>query len=221
MVTKPRERQPFPIDGEYATRTTQNKSSRGGWYGVRLPDSEEFRACSKCGLCNTAETGDYMPLPGEGPAPADIMFIGQAPGKTEQRVGKPFQGPAGGVLDKVCEDAGLGRAQIYITNTVKQRPDDGGKDRKPTYAEMMACRPWLDVELAAVNPKVVVLFGESAHQLAFPGTKPHECVGAVRAATGRIWLAAYHPAWVLYKRDPGLRQLLVDVVLQAKEFARE
>jgi DNA polymerase len=160
-----------------------------------------------------------MPLPGEGPAPADIMFVGQAPGKTEQRVGKPFQGPAGAVLDKVIEEAGLSRADIYITNTVKQRPDDGGKDRAPTYAEMMACRPWLDVELATVCPKTVVLFGQTAHQLAFPGTKPHQCVGAARAFGGVVWLAAYHPAWVLYKRDPGLRQLLVDVVQQAKEFS--
>lgn len=147
------------------------------------------------------------------------MFIGQAPGKVEQRVGKPFQGPAGGVLDRVIEEAGLSRDQIYITNTVKQRPDDGGKDRKPTYAEMVACRGWLDEELYAVDPRVVVLFGESAHQLAFPGTKPHQCVGAVRATAGRVWLAAYHPAWVLYKRDPALRRLLIDVVLQAKEFA--
>ena len=188
---------------------------------MRLPASPEFSACTRCSLCNNEETGDFMPLPGDGPAPADIMFIGQAPGKTEQRVGKPFQGPAGAILDKVIEEAGLTRADIYISNTVKQRPDDGGKDRKPTYAEMMACRPWLDAELAEVKPRIVVLFGESAHQLAFPGTKPHECVGAARkTADGRVWLAAYHPAWVLYKRDPRLRQLLVDVVVQAKEFAR-
>ena len=146
------------------------------------------------------------------------MFVGQAPGKVEQRVGKPFQGPAGHQLDLVIEEAGLSRAQIYITNTVRQRPDDGGKDRKPTYAEMMACRPWLDAELETVNPRVVVLFGESAHQIAFPGTKPHQCVGAVRAARGRIWLAAYHPAFILHKRDPAIRQLLVDVVVQAREF---
>jgi DNA polymerase len=186
---------------------------------LRLPESPEFRSCAKCGLCNTAETGDYLPIPGEGPVPARIAFIGQAPGKVEQRIGKPFQGPAGKVLDAVIEEAGLTRDQIYITNTVKQRPDDGGKDRKPTFAEMMACRGWLDVELAVVNPRVVVLFGESAHQIAFPGTKPHQCVGSARVTAGRIWLAAYHPAFVLYRRDPGLRGLLVDVVKQAKEFA--
>lgn len=160
-----------------------------------------------------------MPIPGDGSAPTDIMFIGQAPGKVEQRVGRPFQGPAGNQLDLVIEEAGLTRADIYITNVVRQRPDDGGKDRKPTYHEMIACRPWLELELELVNPRVVVLFGESAHQIAFPGTKPHQCVGAWRAMGGRLWGAAYHPAFILHKRDPQIRQMLVNVVKQAKEFA--
>ncbi len=83
---------------------------------------------------------------------------------------------------------------------------------------MMQCRPWLDLELEQVNPRVVVLFGESAHQIAFPGKKPHECVGTARVLQSRIWLAAFHPAYILYKRDPNIRQLLVDVVKQAKEL---
>ena len=187
---------------------------------MRLPDSIEFRACARCGLCNSPTTGNYTPVAGEGPEPAPIMFIGQAPGKVEQRVGRPFQGPAGAQLDAVIVEAGLTRDDIYIANMVKQRPDDGGKDRAPTFAEIMACKLWLDEEIARVNPQVIVLFGGTAQQLAFPGTKPHQAQGCWRSLNNRLWGATYHPAYILHKRDPAIREMLVAVVKQAKEFVK-
>ena len=185
---------------------------------MRLPDTPGFFTCNACTLCNNPYDL-RSPVAGDGPVPADIMFIGQTPGKVEQRTMKPFQGPAGHQLDMVIEECGLTRDQINITNVVKQRPDDGGKDRKPSYAEMAACTQWLAIEIATVQPKVIVCFGETAQQLAFPGLKPHQCQGLLRVKGGIIWLGTYHPAWILYKRDPALRQYLVDTVHKANTLA--
>ena len=149
------------------------------------------------------------------------MFVGQAPGKVEQRVGKPFQGPAGHQLDLVIEEAGLSRAQIYITNTVRQRPDDGGKDRKPTYAEMMACRPWLDAELEAVGPRVVVALGATAARAVLGRTvKISDLRGHVLEEPDPPVVVTTHPSAVLRLRgrdgyDEAFAGLVSDLRLAA------
>lgn len=187
---------------------------------MRLPSDSSFVLCGLCGLCNDPRD-PMLPIAGEGPVPADIMFIGQAPGRVEQRVGRPFQGPAGQQLDMVIHECNLTRDEIYITNVVKQRAEDGGKDRKPTYAEMATCVPWLLTEFITVRPKVVVLFGETAQQLAFPGLKPAQAQGLIRAKGGALWLATYHPAFILYRRDPELRGYLVETVQRAARLVQE
>jgi uracil-DNA glycosylase family protein len=105
---------------------------------------------------------------GEGPAGADIMLIGEQPGDREDRQGHPFVGPAGQLLDRALEAAGIDRARVYVTNAVKHfKFEPRGKRRihkKPNAEEIRACRPWLDAELAVVNPKIVVCLGATAAQ---------------------------------------------------------
>jgi len=105
---------------------------------------------------------------GEGADHARVMFVGEQPGDREDREGKPFVGPAGGVLDEALEAVGIDRGHVYITNAVKHfkwKPQ--GKPRlhqKPNAAEINACRPWLDAEIALVQPELLVLLGATAAQ---------------------------------------------------------
>jgi DNA polymerase len=96
------------------------------------------------------------------------MFVGEQPGDQEDRAGKPFVGPAGRLLDKALAEAGIDRSTTYMTNAVKHfKWQERGKRRihqKPTWAEITACRPWLEAELVVVHPRVLVLLGASAAQ---------------------------------------------------------
>jgi uracil-DNA glycosylase family protein len=105
---------------------------------------------------------------GEGTETARLMLVGEQPGDHEDRAGKPFVGPAGRLLDEALDAAGIDRADTYVTNAVKHFKWQGrGKRRihqKPNWTETMACRPWLDAELEAVQPRVLVLLGAVAAQ---------------------------------------------------------
>jgi DNA polymerase len=108
---------------------------------------------------------------GEGPVPARIMIIGEQPGDREDIEGRPFVGPAGKLLDRALAEAGIDRSEVYVTNAVKHfKFEPRGKRRihkKPTAAEVAACRPWLDAELAMVHPEVIVCLGATAAQAIF------------------------------------------------------
>jgi DNA polymerase len=105
---------------------------------------------------------------GEGPAGADIVLVGEQPGDREDLDGHPFVGPAGRLLDRALEAAGIDRTRVYVTNAVKHfKFEPRGKRRihkKPNAEEIRACRPWLEAELAAVDPKIVVCLGATAAQ---------------------------------------------------------
>src|SRR5262245_7657725 len=105
---------------------------------------------------------------GEGPRSAEIMLIGEQPGNDEDLQGRPFVGPAGKLLDRALEEAGIDREKVYVTNVVKHfKWEPRGKRRihkKPSAREIAACRPWLDAEIATVKPKVIVCLGASAAQ---------------------------------------------------------
>ena len=124
-------------------------------------------AAAGCRACNLYKTGTQTVF-GDGAQDAQVMFVGEQPGDREDREGKPFVGPAGGVLDEALEEAGIDRSRAYITNAVKHfkwKPQ--GKRRlhqKPNAAEINACRPWLDAEIAAVKPQLLVLLGATAAQ---------------------------------------------------------
>lgn len=122
-------------------------------------------AAQKCKGCELYRNATQAVL-GEGPSTARIMMVGEQPGDKEDLAGKPFVGPAGGLLTKALEDAGIDRSDVYITNAVKHfKFEERGKRRihkKPSETEIVACRPWLDAEFSRVKPQVVVCLGATA-----------------------------------------------------------
>ena len=127
---------------------------------------EAARRCKACPLWKRATQTVF----GEGPATAEIMLVGEQPGDQEDRSGHPFVGPAGKLLERALEQAGIDRSDVYVTNVVKHfkwEAASRGKRRihkKPRHSEIEACRPWLDSELEAVKPRVLVCLGASAAQ---------------------------------------------------------
>jgi uracil-DNA glycosylase len=120
--------------------------------------------CQACDLWKHATQTVF----GEGPSHAKIMFVGEQPGEQEDLEGHPFVGPAGKLLDKALEEAGIERKKVYVTNAVKHfkwKPREKRRiHKKPNAAEIAACRPWLDAEIAALRPKIIVLLGVTAAQ---------------------------------------------------------
>jgi DNA polymerase len=120
-----------------------------------------------CKACDLWKTGTQVVF-GEGKADAEALFVGEQPGDQEDKAGRPFVGPAGKLFDRALEDAGIDRTTVYVTNAVKHFKWVGrGKRRihqKPNWSEIAACRPWLDGELAAVDPRVLVCLGATAAQ---------------------------------------------------------
>jgi uracil-DNA glycosylase family protein len=130
-----------------------------------LPKLRE--AAAGCQACDLWKTGTQTVF-GEGLKKAEILFVGEQPGNDEDLAGRPFVGPAGRVLDEGLEQAGIDRTLAYVTNVVKHfKWEPRGKRRihaKPNWAEIAACRPWLDAELEVVKPKVLVCLGATAAQ---------------------------------------------------------
>ncbi|HEX3629286.1 MAG TPA: UdgX family uracil-DNA binding protein [Candidatus Dormibacteraeota bacterium] len=124
-------------------------------------------AAAECHACDLYKTGTQTVF-GEGAEHAKVMFVGEQPGDREDIEGKPFVGPAGRLLDEALVAAGIDRKQVYITNSVKHfKWKPAGKRRlhqKPNAAEISACRPWLDAEIAVVKPSTLVLLGATAAQ---------------------------------------------------------
>jgi uracil-DNA glycosylase family protein len=128
---------------------------------------EAAAVCRGCELWRVATQTVF----GEGPKGASALFVGEQPGDQEDQQGRPFVGPAGRLFDQALEDVGIDRAQVYVTNAVKHfKWQPRGKRRihqKPTWAEMTACKPWLEAELEVVQPRVLVALGATAGQALF------------------------------------------------------
>jgi uracil-DNA glycosylase family protein len=124
-------------------------------------------AAAGCKACDLWRSGTQTVF-GEGAREAEVMLVGEQPGDQEDLAGRPFVGPAGKLLDRALEEAGIDRSLAYVTNVVKHfKWQPRGKRRihqKPNWAEMTACRPWLDAELAVVKPRVLVCLGATAAQ---------------------------------------------------------
>ncbi|MGB2953651.1 MAG: UdgX family uracil-DNA binding protein [Gaiellaceae bacterium] len=132
------------------------------------PTLEKLReAAAGCRACPLWEHGTQTVF-GEGGRAADVVFVGEQPGDQEDLTGRPFVGPAGKLLDRGLEDAGIDRTKVYVTNVVKHfKWQARGKRRihqKPNWSEIAACRPWLDAELAVFEPQVLVCLGATAAQ---------------------------------------------------------
>jgi len=136
-----------------------------------VPKTTSLRALTaaahECRGCDLYKTATQVVF-GEGPRSARVMFVGEQPGDQEDRQGEPFVGPAGALLDKALADAGIPRNEVYVTNAVKHfKWEPRGKRRihkKPRMSEIRACRPWLEAELRAIKPAIVVCLGATAAQ---------------------------------------------------------
>ncbi|MFZ1654398.1 MAG: uracil-DNA glycosylase [Candidatus Moraniibacteriota bacterium] len=149
-------------------------------------------------------------VPGDGSAAADIMFVGEAPGKNEDIQGIPFVGAAGKFLNEMLATIGLERQDIYITNVVKYRPPE---NRDPLPEEIAACMPWLHEQIRIIQPKIIVTLGRHAMEHFIPGKKISEVHGqAFRRSFPdigpQVFFVLYHPAAALY--NGGMRQTLIE-----------
>ena len=142
---------------------------------------------------------------GVGNPDAEIVFIGEAPGKNEDLKGEPFVGAAGKFLDEMLEMIGLKREDIYITNIVKYRPPN---NRDPHPEEKQAFMPYLESQLEVIQPKVVVTLGRHSLNCFLPDLQISQCHGQPKRHKGRVYLPLFHPAAALY--NGGLRQTLID-----------
>ena len=165
--------------------------------------AEEIRAHQGCGFepCQTCTNQ----VPGEGNPDAEIMFIGEGPGKNEDLQGRPFVGAAGKLLDELIESIGLKRKDVFIGNVVKARPP-GNRDPKPE--EIAHSWPWLRDQVAVIKPKVIVLLGRHAMDLFLPDLKISAAHGQAKRYRGQVYYPVYHPAAALYTGS--LKQTLLD-----------
>ncbi len=154
----------------------------------------EVSTCTKCDLCK----GRTKAVPGEGNPHAKIMFIGEGPGFHEDSQGRPFVGPAGQFLVELLASINLKRTDVFITNVVKCRPPG---NRDPLPAEINACNDYLERQIAALDPEVIVTLGRFSMAKFFGGEKISSIHGRARKVDGRICIAMYHPAAGLHQQS--------------------
>jgi DNA polymerase len=159
----------------------------------------EIRAHAGCGLEPCASAANMVP--GEGSPTAEVMLVGEAPGASEDAAGRPFVGRAGRLLDEALEAAGLARSSVYITNVLKARPPG---NRDPRAAEVAHAMPWLEQELALIQPRLVVPLGRHALAHFAPGARIGDVHGKLLYARERALFPLYHPAAAL--RSTTLRE---------------
>jgi DNA polymerase len=150
------------------------------------------RACTLCPL----HSGRTNAVPGEGPANAEIMFIGEGPGFHEDRQGRPFVGSAGKLLEELLAGIGLTREQVYIANVVKCRPPG---NRDPLPEELTACKPYLDRQIELIQPRVIVTLGRFSMYRYFPGQSISRVHGQARRVGNVLVVPMLHPAAALHQ----------------------
>ncbi len=181
-----------------------------------LPDKRNLKSlaaaaehCRGCDLYKNATQTVF----GLGPANAKVVFVGEQPGDQEDLAGEPFVGPAGKLLDRVLDEVGIDRSQVYVTNAVKHfKWTPRGKRRmhaKPSSREMAACRPWLEAEFEAIHPQMLVCLGATAAQSLLGRTfKLTQRRGEVFESEWAPWtLATYHPSAILRTLDSDDRSI--------------
>ncbi|MBV9945516.1 MAG: UdgX family uracil-DNA binding protein [Myxococcales bacterium] len=185
-------------------------------------------ASGRCRGCDLYERATQTVF-GEGSPRAKVVLVGEQPGDQEDLAGRPFVGPAGRVLSEALAAAGLSREEIYVTNAVKHfKWTPRGKRRmhqRPQQGEVLACRPWLEAEVAAIQPRVIVCLGATAAQSFFGASfRITEALGkALRDARGRTIVVAYHPSAILRMQTDdersASRRSLVDSLALARDIA--
>ncbi len=154
--------------------------------------AKEVSACTKCALHESRKKA----VVGEGPADAEIMFIGEGPGFHEDEQGRPFVGASGKFLDQLLAQAGLERMHVFIANVVKCRPP-GNRDPKPE--ELDACDEFLEAQIKAINPSIIVTLGRFSMGRFIPGVKITSVHGQMRQVGERFMIPMFHPAAALHQ----------------------
>ncbi len=156
--------------------------------------AQQVSVCTRCELYHSRKNA----VPGEGPPRVDILFIGEGPGFYENEHGRPFIGAAGKFLDELLAKIGMDRSKVFITNVVKCRPPG---NRDPLPEEIEACREYLDRQIEALNPKVIVTLGRFSMAKFFPNARISSIHGQARMINGRQVVAMFHPAAALHQQS--------------------
>ncbi len=184
---------------------------------------EAVQGCRGCDLYRYATQA----VLGEGAKSASILMIGEQPGDEEDRVGRPFVGPAGRLLDRALVDAGIDRSSTYVTNAVKHfKFEERGKRRihkKPSGLEIKACKPWLEAEIAVVRPEIIVCLGATAAQSVFGATYrvTRQRGQFVEHPWARYATSTVHPSAILRAPDDEQRHLEYDNFVADLKQVRE
>ena len=221
-------------NAELGARSTGQAQAVGQKSGFTIPiapaDAQpERQQPSKLDECRRCELWQYatQAVGGEGPKKAQIMLVGEQPGDQEDLAGKAFIGPAGKLLDRVFEAAGLARREIYLTNAVKHfKWEPRGKRRlhkTPAQREVEACHYWLDKELASVKPKVIVALGATALKsvLGNGNAKLGESLGKAIRHEDRWVVTVYHPSYILRVPDEEAKHQAFQVMVDGLKLAQQ
>jgi uracil-DNA glycosylase len=174
--------------------------------------ANEIIGCPLCKLSRSRKNA----VPGEGQVSARIIFVGEAPGKSEDEKGKPFVGAAGRILNIAMEKAGIKRSEVFITNAVKCRPPD---NRIPEADELASCRPYLERQISRISPKVICILGSTAYSSILGGKSITADRGKIIKRNGQKYFLTIHPAAAIYNKS--LRATLEnDLFKLSKEIRR-
>ncbi len=183
--------------------------------------AKKIEECRACPLWQTRT----KPVPGEGPSNAEIMLVGEAPGRNEDLTGRPFVGAAGKFLDELLALAGLSRQDVFIGNVVKCRPPN---NRDPLPIEIQACSPWLDMQFQVIQPRFVVTLGRFSlgyfqEKFGLPRESISKIHGQPIKVDTLVWhgylVPMYHPAAGLYRGE--VKQLIIEDWKKFGEFLRK
>lgn len=172
----------------------------------------QVRVCTRCQLYKSATHA----VPGEGPANAEIMMIGEAPGFHEDQQGRPFVGASGKFLDELLAHIELKRSDIFITNVVKHRPPE---NRDPSAEEMEACRVWLDQQIELIKPRVIVTISRFAMARWFPNDKITVIHGKAKRFGNVMVVPMFHPAAAL--RNVNLKPVMIEDFKKLPKYIEE
>ncbi|KAA1006841.1 UdgX family uracil-DNA binding protein [Paraburkholderia panacisoli] len=179
--------------------------------------------CRRCALWRDAT----QPVGGEGPRNASIMLVGEQPGDAEDLQGRPFVGPAGALLNKALEEAGLERADVYVTNAVKHfKWTPRGKRRMhktPAQREVAACEYWLEREFRQIEARVIVTLGATALKAVLDDahSRLQDALGKTIEHGEHLIVATYHPSFALRAPDPETRRRVYETIVESLQTARK
>jgi DNA polymerase len=150
--------------------------------------------CTKCDLCNTRTNS----VPGKGNFQSNVIFVGEAPGRNEDKNGEPFVGVAGKKLSAALEEAGVSRDDVYITNIVKCRPPN---NRVPNTIERDTCKDYIKQEISIIKPKIICILGNTAFNSMLGGSEITKFRGKIVRKDNQLYFLTVHPAATIYNQE--------------------